>query len=398
MAPHKGGRRTSRWGRNGSVPALSVNPALGRIRVSLKPRCTAGASAAVFVVSGERYGTVPTEHFTTPSSRSRLHCGRDTISSSILTLPCRGRNNQRPTGKFFPEASTGTDDNPKDDGFSAVTPRDAAGPLRSRVRRGPVTVVRNDRKRKEPLMLGSKLHMGGALAIGAFLALPGAAFAQQAPAKQVTFSKDVAPIFQSKCQSCHEPGSIGPMSLVTYQDARPWARSIKNRVEARQMPPWHIDRSVGVQKFKNDMSLTDEQVATVVAGSTAAPSRATRPTSRPKPVAKELFWAGERDGYGPPGPRHQVARLHDACRPPGRVVAPGQRHPGHRTALGADGRDSSDQPGGPQDPASLDRVPRPEPRERRRRQHRHRWRPSGGSRPADCGAGRRPTSSTVVRS
>jgi hypothetical protein len=49
------------------------------------------------------------------------------------------------------------------------------------------------------------------------------------------------------------------MSLVTFQDARPWARSIKSRVESRQMPPWHIDRSVGVQKFKNDMSLTDEQ-------------------------------------------------------------------------------------------------------------------------------------------
>ena len=54
------------------------------------------------------------------------------------------------------------------------------------------------------------------------------------------------------------------MSLVTYQDARPWARSIKQRVESRQMPPWHIDRSVGVQNFKNDMSLTDEQVATIV--------------------------------------------------------------------------------------------------------------------------------------
>ncbi len=50
-----------------------------------------------------------------------------------------------------------------------------------------------------------------------------------------------------------------------YQEARPWARSIKSRVEARQMPPWHIDRSVGVQNFKNDMSLTDEQIETVVA-------------------------------------------------------------------------------------------------------------------------------------
>src|SRR6185369_8630004 len=74
-----------------------------------------------------------------------------------------------------------------------------------------------------------------------------------------TFAKDVAPILQDKCQACHQPNSIAPMSLITYDETRPWARSIKSRVETRQMPPWHIDRSVGVQKFKNDMSLSDEQ-------------------------------------------------------------------------------------------------------------------------------------------
>ena len=62
------------------------------------------------------------------------------------------------------------------------------------------------------------------------------ASAQPAPA-QVTFTRDVAPIFQKSCQNCHRPGSIAPMSLLTYEDARPWARSIKQRVEARQMPP-----------------------------------------------------------------------------------------------------------------------------------------------------------------
>ena len=149
-------------------------------------------------------------------------------------------------------------------------------------------------------MVGSKRHLGSALALGVFIALPGALFAQQAPAKQPTFSRDVAPIFQSKCQSCHEPGSIGPMSLVTYQDARPWARSIKNRVEARQMPPWHIDRSVGIQKFKNDMSLSDEQVATVVAWVDGGAIEGNPADFTPKPVATSIFWAGERDGYGPP--------------------------------------------------------------------------------------------------
>jgi hypothetical protein len=116
----------------------------------------------------------------------------------------------------------------------------------------------------------------------------------------VTFSKDVAPILQAKCQSCHEPGSIGPMSLVTYQDARPWARSIKQRVESRQMPPWHIDRSVGVTKFKNDMSLTDEQVATVVAWVDGGALEGNKADFKPKPVATTIFWQGERDGYGPP--------------------------------------------------------------------------------------------------
>src|SRR5512143_2674522 len=82
--------------------------------------------------------------------------------------------------------------------------------------------------------------------------------------EQVTFSKNVAPILQAKCQECHQPNSIAPMSLITFQEARPWARSIKERVATRQMPPWHIDRSVGVQKFKNDISLTDDQVETIV--------------------------------------------------------------------------------------------------------------------------------------
>ncbi len=79
-----------------------------------------------------------------------------------------------------------------------------------------------------------------------------------------TFSKDVAPIFQAKCEACHRPNSIAPMSLVTYQESRPWARSIKDRVATRQMPPWHIDRTVGIAEFKNDRSLTDAQIDTIV--------------------------------------------------------------------------------------------------------------------------------------
>jgi hypothetical protein len=88
----------------------------------------------------------------------------------------------------------------------------------------------------------------------------------QAPAAAtpaVTFSKDVAPILQKSCQNCHRPGAIAPMSLVTYQDARPWARSIKQKVASREMPPWYIDRHVGITKFKGDPSLSDAEIATI---------------------------------------------------------------------------------------------------------------------------------------
>jgi hypothetical protein len=81
----------------------------------------------------------------------------------------------------------------------------------------------------------------------------------------VTFTKDVAPIFREKCESCHHPGTVAPMSLTTYEESRPWARSIKDRVIRREMPPWHLDKTVGIQKFKNDISLNDQQISTIVA-------------------------------------------------------------------------------------------------------------------------------------
>jgi hypothetical protein len=79
-----------------------------------------------------------------------------------------------------------------------------------------------------------------------------------------TFAKDVAPIFRAKCQTCHRPGGGAPMSLLTYEDARPWAQSIKRHVMSREMPPWHLDRRVGIQQYKNDRSLTDAEIDTIV--------------------------------------------------------------------------------------------------------------------------------------
>src|SRR5262245_8318713 len=111
-------------------------------------------------------------------------------------------------------------------------------------------------------LIGVRGSMVG-LAIAALM--PSDASAQsQTRDRQVTFTKDVAPILQRSCVTCHRPGEIAPMSLMTYEDARPWARSMKTRVASREMPPWHIDRTIGIQQFKDDPSLTDDEIATVV--------------------------------------------------------------------------------------------------------------------------------------
>src|SRR5437762_10343548 len=82
--------------------------------------------------------------------------------------------------------------------------------------------------------------------------------------QSITFTKDIAPILQEKWQACHRPHSMAPMPLVTYEDVRPWAKAIRERVLTRQMPPWHIDKTVGIQKFKNDRSLSDAQIDTIL--------------------------------------------------------------------------------------------------------------------------------------
>jgi hypothetical protein len=96
----------------------------------------------------------------------------------------------------------------------------------------------------------------GALAVGH------PAWAQTATPAAPTFSKDVAPIFYANCTTCHRPGEIAPMSLLTYKDARPWARAIATHVRAGTMPPWHADPQVG--HFANERRLTDAEKSTVV--------------------------------------------------------------------------------------------------------------------------------------
>src|SRR5215510_15139167 len=93
----------------------------------------------------------------------------------------------------------------------------------------------------------------GITTVGLILGIATSTMASQ---KVVTFTKDVAPILQRACQNCHRPGAIAPMSLLTYEDVRPWARSIQQKVTRREMPPWYIDHNVGIAKFKDDPSLT----------------------------------------------------------------------------------------------------------------------------------------------
>jgi hypothetical protein len=126
--------------------------------------------------------------------------------------------------------------------------------------------------------------------MAAAFSLAAAPVGAQTPGNAATFAKDVAPILQAKCQDCHRAGSMAPMSLVTFEETRPWARSIKERVSTRQMPPWHIDRAVGVQKFKNDMSLSDEQIATIVRWVDAG-----APLGNPKDMPAPRQWPADNE-------------------------------------------------------------------------------------------------------
>src|SRR5579863_6295367 len=130
-----------------------------------------------------------------------------------------------------------------------------------------------------------------ALYAGAFALTTSAFAADTTTSKPVTFSKDVAPIFQAKCEECHRPNTVAPMSLRTYQESRAWAKSIKQRVVTHNMPPWHLDKTVGIQHFSNDRSLTDEQVNTIVKWVDEG-----APEGNPKDLPAPLQW-GDDQGW-----------------------------------------------------------------------------------------------------
>src|SRR5262245_53049345 len=104
------------------------------------------------------------------------------------------------------------------------------------------------------------------LAIGA--TAPSVASAQQSSTStDVTFTKDIAPILQRSCQNCHRPGGVAPMSLVSYEDVRPWARAIKTRTsigpKAGVVPPWYVEKTIGSQHYKDDPLPSDEEISKI---------------------------------------------------------------------------------------------------------------------------------------
>jgi hypothetical protein len=107
--------------------------------------------------------------------------------------------------------------------------------------------------------------VAGALAGGAMW--PALANAAPAVPDEVTYTKDIAPILQRSCENCHRPDGAGPMPLTTYEEVRPWARAIKQRTgigpHAGVMPPWYMEKNIGIQKYKDDPSLSELEIAKI---------------------------------------------------------------------------------------------------------------------------------------
>ena len=110
------------------------------------------------------------------------------------------------------------------------------------------------------------------------------------PRTDLTYARDVAPIIQANCEKCHRPGNVSPMLLQTYEQVRMYAPLIRDRVVRRQMPPWPIDRTVGITEFKNDPSLSVEEIRTIVDWVDAG-----APLGDPADLPELMVWPDGRD-------------------------------------------------------------------------------------------------------
>ena len=157
--------------------------------------------------------------------------------------------------------------------------------------------------RFRPNSLGTRIIAFAGLAVVLFLQTSGRpTLAQQARPETaaVTYAKDIAPIFQRSCQQCHQPGAVGPMSLTTYDEVRPWAKSIKQKVVLGEMPPYRYDRGIGIQKLKYDLRLSEAEIQTIsrwVDAGSPAGNPAELPPARSFPDPNTWAFA---DQFGPP--------------------------------------------------------------------------------------------------
>lgn len=117
-----------------------------------------------------------------------------------------------------------------------------------------------------------------------------------APAQVPTFAKDIAPIMFDKCATCHRPGEVAPMSLLSYEDARPWIRVIKNKVASREMPPWGADPDHSL-RMRNDRSLSKEQIDTIVRWIDGGAPRGNDADMPPRPEFTDGWTAGTEPDY-----------------------------------------------------------------------------------------------------
>jgi hypothetical protein len=110
----------------------------------------------------------------------------------------------------------------------------------------------------------NKTKFAGLLGLLVALTAPAASFGQ---ADQITFHKDIEPILQRSCQGCHRDGGVGPMPLVSFDQVAPYAGLIEYKTAIRDragaMPPWYVEKGIGIQEFKNDVSLSDEEIAAI---------------------------------------------------------------------------------------------------------------------------------------
>lgn len=130
-------------------------------------------------------------------------------------------------------------------------------------------------------------------------ASPAPAAAAAAPA-DVTFTKHVAPILQKNCQQCHQPGAIGPMSLTTFEEVRPWARAIKQRVLAGEMPPYRYDRTLGIQNLKYDLRLKESEIEAIARWVDNGAPRGNPADMPPQPKFADPSKWGFQDQFGEP--------------------------------------------------------------------------------------------------